>query len=47
MKTKVTLESNGRRTSFVANGRPSDVSDRIVKIKRAYKIILIHGVSAI
>jgi len=47
MKTIVTLYAHeGRQVSFVKNGRPSDVSDRIVRIKRAFKIRITHSVQA-
>jgi len=43
MKTIVTLTNGAKTKTFTANGHPSDVSDRIVKIKRALKIRMTHS----
>jgi hypothetical protein len=47
MKTRVTISTIKGNKSFIANGRPSDVSDRIVRIKRAFNLRQCHGVQAI
>jgi len=43
MKTIVTLTNGIKTKTFMASSSPSNVSDRIVKIKRAFKIQLTHS----
>lgn len=47
MKTKVELSNPWRKKTFIAKGSPSDVSDRIVRIKRAFGFKVSHGVQAV
>lgn len=46
MKTILTLQgaSGGPTRARIVPGRPSDVSDRVVRIKRAFGLRLTHGV---
>jgi len=46
MKTIVTLNKGTKSKTFIVNGRPSVISDRIVKIKRAFTIRLTHSTQA-
>ena len=47
MKTIVTLFSETRNSRFVATGKPSDISDRITRIKRALGLKITHGTQAL
>ena len=46
MKTIVTLSNSKGQSTFVVSGHASDVSDRIVKIKRAFGIRMNHSTQA-
>jgi len=46
MKTIVTVSDSKRSKTFIVSGRPSAVSDRIVKIKRAFGFRLTHSTQA-
>jgi hypothetical protein len=47
MKTRITLSNPWRSKTFTVTGRPSDVSDRIVRIKRAFGFRCSHGTQAV
>jgi hypothetical protein len=47
MKTRITLSNPWRSKTFTVTGHPSDVSDRIVRIKRAFGFRCTHGTQAV
>lgn len=46
MTTIVTISNSNRSKTFAVSGRCSDVSDRIVRIKRAFGFRLTHSTQA-